>query len=673
MSIVNRLSLALGFFVLAACESPEPELPAWVGDAGAWPELRSPVPRDPAIEARIDQLMAEMSLEQKVGQMIQAEIRWVTPRQVRDYHIGSILNGGGGFPNENKQSTVEDWVALADAFYEASMDTSEGGLPIPVLWGTDSVHGVNNVIGATLFPHNIGLGAARNPDLVRRIGEVTAIETAVIGIPWTFAPTLAVVRDDRWGRTYEGYSEDPQLVRSYAAKIVEGLQGRLGSDEYLDDAHVLATAKHFLGDGGTERGVDQGDNLATDEELFNVHGQGYVSALAAGARAVMVSYSRSRGHRMHGNHFLLTEMLKGKMDFDGVVLGDWNGHSQLPGCSKKSCPAAINAGIDLVMAPDKWKSFYKNTLRQARDGDIPIARIDDAVRRILRVKFEAGLFESGSPSSRALAGKTEFLGSAGHRAVARQAVRESLVLLKNNDRLLPLRRDQSVLVAGAGANDVGRQSGGWTLTWQGTDNTADDFPGATSIFEGIAMAVSMGGGRATLSEDGSYTQKPDVAIVVWGETPYAECAGDRQHLNFAVDDPGTLALLEGLSDEGIPVVSVFLSGRPLWVNPQLNASTAFVAAWLPGSEGAGIADVLFRNADGLVNHDFTGRLSYSWPASTDQLVLNAGDEQYEPLFPFGYGLTYADNANVSNQLSTDIGDERFGRMTRIKRTSCVED
>jgi beta-glucosidase len=658
--------------VLAGCGPAEPELPPWTGDADAWPELQSPVSRDPAIEARIDNLLKQMSTEQKVGQMIQAEIRWITPRQVRDYHIGSVLNGGGGFPDKNKYSTVADWVALADAFYEASMDTSEGGLAIPVLWGTDSVHGVNNVIGATLFPHNIGLGAARNPDLVRRIGEVTAIETAVIGIPWTFAPTLAVVRDDRWGRTYEGYSEDPEIVRAYGREIVQGLQGTPGSDDYLDDSRVLATAKHFLGDGGTEQGIDQGDNLDSDRRLFDIHGQGYVTALAAGARTVMASYSRSRGHRMHGNYFLLTKMLKGKMGFDGFIVGDWNGHSQLPGCSKRSCAAAINAGIDLVMAPDKWKSFYRNTLRQVRKGEIPMQRIDDAVRRILRVKFEAGLFEAGPPSSRVYAGRTEYLGSAEHRAVARQAVRESLVLLKNNEGLLPLRRDARVLVAGPGANDVARQSGGWTLTWQGTDNKAEDFPGATSIFEGIEQAVSAAGGQATLSEDGRYKEKPDVAVVAWGETPYAECVGDRQHLNFAVDDAASLALLEKLRAAGIPVVSVFLSGRPLWVNPQLNASPAFVAAWLPGSEGGGIADVLFRNQDGTVNYDFTGKLSFSWPASTHQLVLNVGDENYEPLFPYGYGLTYADQAILSNALPIDIGDERFGRTTRVKRTSCVE-
>ncbi len=641
-------------------------------DPDAWPILQSPIARDPQIEARIDAVLAQMSVEQKVGQIIQAEIRWVTPDDVRDFHLGSVLNGGGAYPNDNKYSSIDDWVALADAFYEASMDTGDDRLAIPVLWGTDAVHGANNVYGATLFPHNIGLGAARNPQLMRQIAEVTAVETAVIGIPWTFAPTLAVVRDDRWGRSYEGYAEDPDIVQAYAGQFVQGLQGAPGSSQYLGDSRVIATAKHFLGDGGTHEGVDQGDNLATERDLFLIHGQGYSSAINAGVRTVMASYSSWRGLKMHGNQYLLTDILKGRMGFDGFIVGDWDGHSQVPGCSRKTCAAAINAGIDLIMVPKYWKQFYGNTVKQVRDGRIPMTRIDDAVRRILRVKFEAGLFEAGKPSGRRYAGKSEYLGSPGHRAVARQAVRESLVLLKNNGNLLPLDRGIDVLVAGDSANDVARQSGGWTLTWQGTDNDNDDFPGATTVYAGIKDIVSSAGGTATLSEDGRYEQKPDVAIVAWGEPPYAECAGDLAHINYDALYPQTIEMLARLKAEGIPVVSIFLGGRPLWVNRHMNASDAFVAAWLPGSEAAGVADVLFRSASGEINHDFKGKLSFSWPKYVDQNTLNAGDEDYDPLFPLGYGLTYADESQVPNDLSTEIDEERFGRAVTRAREGCVD-
>ena len=670
--VVSSIVLAFGM-LLGGCQRGTPDvLIPTTRNYDAWPELKSPVERDPGIETRIDELLAKMSVEQKVGQMIQAEIRWVEPDDVRDYHLGSVLNGGGGYPGEDKHSSARDWVALADEFYEASMDTGDGRLPIPVLWGTDSVHGASNAYGATLFPHNIGIGATRNPELVRRIGEVTAQETAAIGIPWTFAPTLAVVRDDRWGRSYEGYSEDPEIVRSYAAALVTGLQGELGRNSHLDDSHVLATAKHFLGDGGTDNGLDQGNNLAEETELFAIHGQGYVAALEAGVRTVMASYSSSRGLKMHGNRYLLTEILKERMGFDGFIVGDWEGHSQIPGCSKKACAAAINAGIDLLMAPQYWKPLLENTIKDVKRGDISMARVDDAVRRILRVKFEAGLFEAGLPSRRPLAGNPEFFGSPENRAVARQAVRESMVLLKNNGSLLPLDRGLNVLVAGPSANDVSRQSGGWSLTWQGTDNNNDDFPGATSIFEGISEVVSSDGGMATLSEDGRFSERPDVAIVVWGELPYAECYGDRSHLNFDPQEPRALAVLENLKAEGIPIVSVFVSGRPLWVNPHLNASDAFVAAWLPGIEGDGVAEVLFKTSAGAVNHDFKGTLSFSWPRSLDQNQLNLGDDDYDPLFPYGYGLSYAEPRETTNDLPVVAGEPYLKFATVPVGFSCIE-
>jgi beta-glucosidase len=618
-----------------------------------WPELTSPVRLDADIEKRVDDLMARMSIEHKVGQMIQAEIQFVTPEDVRKYHLGSILNGGGSFPDKNKYASPGDWLALADAFYQASVDTSQGGLGIPLIWGTDAVHGHSNVYGATIFPHNIGLGATRNPELIRQIGAATAIEVAVTGIPWTFAPTLAVVRDDRWGRTYEGYSEDPEVVRAYAGEMVLGLQGEPGSDGFLGDGRVLATAKHFLGDGGTENGQDQGNNLASEEDLVGIHAQGYLTALGAGVQTVMASFNSWHGVKMHGNRELLTTALKERMGFDGFVVGDWNGHGQIPGCSNSSCPDAINAGVDMFMVPEDWKAIWRNTLKQVKKGKIPMSRVDDAVRRILRVKIRMGLFEKGAPSTWAYAAQTEFLGAPEHRAIARQAVRESLVLLKNNGGLLPLDPSTTVLVAGRGADSIEMQTGGWTLSWQGTGNKNSDFPGATSILAGIEDAVAAGGGKTIFSVDGYYPEKPDVAVVVFGESPYAEFQGDLRYLQFQPSDPRDLALLVRLRDQGIPVVSVFLSGRPLWVNSHLNQSDAFVAAWLPGSEGGGVADVLFRKADGAVNYDFKGKLSFSWPVSADQFRLNVGSPDYQPLFAYGYGLTYADSTELTDELPVE--------------------
>jgi beta-glucosidase len=530
------------------------------------------------------------------------------------------------------------------------MDTSGGAPAIPIIWGTDAVHGHNNVIGATLFPHNIGLGAAHDPDLIERIGAITAIEVATTGIDWAFAPTLAVVRDDRWGRTYEGYSEDPEIVRAYAGRMVRGLQGTAGTPAFLDGNHVVATAKHFIGDGGTDRGIDRGDNLSSEQQLLDIHAQGYLTALAAGAQTVMVSYNSWQGWKLHGNKHLIVDVLKTRMGFDGLVVSDWNGIDEVQGCSIDKCMQSVNAGVDLFMVPEDWKAFITNTVGQVRSGDIAESRIDDAVTRILRVKLRAGLFEKGRPSSRPLANKRELLGAAPHREVARQAVRESLVLLKNKNGILPLARKLNVLVAGDGADNIGKQSGGWTLTWQGTDNTNADFPGATSIFAGINAAVTAGGGAAVLSVDGTFRQKPDVAIVVFGEQPYAEYLGNIKSIDYQGGAGADAALLARLKKAGIPVVSIFLSGRPLWVNPELNASDAFVAAWLPGSEGAGVADVIFRGTNGAVNHDFTGKLSFSWPRQASETALNRNDPGYAALFAYGFGLTFADRDALNDNL-----------------------
>ena len=647
-----------------------------------WPSVTSAVPRDPRIEARISDLLRRLTLEQKVAQMVQADIRYVTPEDVRVYRLGAILNGGGAFPGNNKHAGVSDWVALADRFYDASVETSGGAPAVPVIWGTDAVHGHNNVFGATLFPHNIGLGAAHDPDLIERIGEVTASEVAATGIDWTFAPTVAVVRDDRWGRSYEGYSQDPQLVRAYAGRMIRGLQGTAGAPSFLDARHIVATAKHFIGDGGTDSGVDRGDNRASEQQLLDIHAQGYIAAIQSGVQTVMASYNSWQGIKVHGQHHLLTDVLKTSMGFDGLVVSDWDGIDEVQSCSKDKCAQAVNAGIDLFMVPEQWRAFIQNTAAQVRAGDIPETRIDDAVTRILRVKLRAGLFEKGRPSSRPLANQSALVGAAEHRAVAREAVRKSLVLLKNEGGLLPLRRDMNVLVAGDGADDVGKQSGGWTLTWQGTGNSNADFPGATSIFEGIRATVAAVGGTAVLSADGSYRSPPDVAIVVFGENPYAEWHGDLRSLDYhsgarpgngidilrpapevsifgagaeprtrvpaqavsrpadaAAPDPD-LALLLRLRQSGIPVVAVFLTGRPTWITPELNASTAFVVAWLPGSEGGGIADVLFRKSDGRVNVDFTGKLSYAWPRDAGQTPFDRHDRKDSSLFPYGYGLSY---------------------------------
>lgn len=600
-----------------------------------WPALKSPIPIDRRIEARIDTLLRAMSLEQKVGQIVQADIASVTPNEVHRYHLGSVLNGGNSDPGGRYNAPARDWLKAADAFYDASMRPS-GKLPrIPVIWGSDAVHGHNNVVGATLFPHNIGLGAARDPELLRKIGAATAVEMRVTGLDWTFAPTLAVVRDDRWGRTYEGFGEKPEIAASYAAPLVEGLQGKVGDKDWLRGPHIIATAKHFLGDGGTSGGKDQGDARLPETALRNLFAPPYVQALGAGVQSIMASFSEWNGAKMTGNRSLLTGVLKDRWGFDGFVVGDWNAHGQVEGCSTTSCAPAIIAGLDMFMAPDSWKALYETTLTQARNGTLPMARLEDAVRRILRVKLRAGVFEAGRPSSRPLAGQYDLLAAPAHRAVARQAVRESLVLLKNENHVLPLKAGANILVAGDGADNIGKQAGGWTLTWQGTDVKPADFPNAQSIWAGIREAASAANGRATLSPDGSFAAKPDVAIVVFGEDPYAEFQGDRPDVAFD-DVHGSLAVLRKLKAAGVPTVSVFLSGRPLWVNPHLNASDAFVAAWLPGSEGGGVADVLFGKSD------FRGKLPYSWPKRSDQTPLNQGDAGYDPLFPYGFGLRFAD-------------------------------
>jgi beta-glucosidase len=610
-----------------------------------WPYVNTGLKRDPQMEKLLDQILARMTLGQKVAQMIQPEIGYMSLAQMRKYGFGSYLNGGNTAPYGKKRASVEVWLKYADEMYEASVDASQDGSRIPTIWGTDAMHGHSNVYGATLFPHNIGLGAASDPELIRRIGVATAKEVAATGIEWSFAPTVAVVRDDRWGRTYESYSEDPAIVKAYAGQMVSGLQGTLGKD-FLQGSGRIATAKHFVGDGGTEKGIDRGDTLIDEQGLRDIHAAGYMTAIQAGVQSVMVSFNSWNGVRLHGHKYMLTEVLKNQMGFDGFVVTDWNGHKFVEGCDLEQCAGAINAGVDVLMVPEHFEAFYHNTIRQVEQGIIPQARIDDAVRRFLRAKIRWGLLSRGKPSSRVESGQNAVFNSQQHKDLAREAVRKSLVLLKNNQQLLPLSPKSRVLVAGDGADNIAKQAGGWSVSWQGTDNSNADFPNATSIYQGIRQQVEAAGGQVELAVDGDYRKKPDVAVVVIGENPYAEWFGDIQQLEYQLGDKRDLALIKKLKQQGIPVVTVFLTGRPLWTNKEINASDAFVVAWLPGSEGQGVADVLLADTEGKARYDFQGKLSFSWPKYDHQFVLNKGDANYDPLFAYGYGLTYADNKEL---------------------------
>ncbi|GAA2882089.1 exo 1,3/1,4-beta-D-glucan glucohydrolase [Streptosporangium fragile] len=614
------------------CARVEKNLPT----LAEWPKVSSRIKRNPVEEKRIARIVAGMTLAEKVGQMTQPEIAAITPAEVGQYFIGSVLNGGGSWPGRDKHAPQRAWLDLADAYWDASVATRT---KIPVIWGIDAVHGNNNVHGATIFPHNIGLGAAQDPCLVRDIGAATAVQLRATGQDWAFAPTLAVPRDDRWGRTYEGFSEDPRITRAYGYEAVKGLQGR--HPRRIGQDGVIATAKHFIGDGGTLKGIDQGVNPSSEAEMINLHGQGYYGALAAGAQSVMVSFNSWTNTelgidegKLHGSKRAITGILKQKIGFDGVVVSDWNGIGQVPGCTNASCPQAINAGIDVVMVPNDWKAFITNTIAQVESGEIPMTRIDDAVTRILRVKLRAGVLDGPKPSKRAFAGSADALQA---KRLAREAVRRSQVLLKNNGRVLPLPATAKVLVVGKSADSLQNQTGGWSLTWQGTGNTNADFPNGTTILGGLREALGEADVAFSETGDGVDPSAYDAVIAVIGETPYAEGVGDlaRRSLEAAKIYPGDLAVLDKVSGKGAPVVTVYVTGRPLWVNKELNRSDAFVVAWLPGTEGGGVADVLVR---GRHRDGFTGKLPFSWPKTACQTPLNPGAEGYDPLFPLGYGL-----------------------------------
>lgn len=595
-------------------------------------------PQTQTVDERVAELVTRMSLERKVAQLIQPQINSFTVEDMRRYRFGSYLNGGNGGPYGEEFAPASEWLRLADEMWDASTGPLPGGEPaIPTMWGTDAVHGHTNVIGATIFPHNIGLGATGDADLVRRIGKATAVEIEATGIDWNFSPTVAVARDDRWGRTYESYSEDPQLVAKLGAALLEGLQGSKGSDEFLADGQVIATAKHFFGDGGTTQGIDTGDVDGDLEELKKIHAVPYPVAIDAGAQVVMASFNSINGKKMHGNEALLTGVLRGDMGFDGLVVGDWNGHGQVKGCTVTDCPQALLAGLDIYMVPDDWKPLLESLVAQVKDGTIPMATLDQAVTRILRVKMRAGLLDADTkkPSERGYGGDWSKVGSPEHRSIAREAVAKSQVILKN-EGVLPLKPGAEILVAGVAADSIAQAAGGWTLTWQGGRELLNNkFPGATSIWSGIEDAAKNVGSSAILSVDGSYTMKPDVAVVVFGEDAYAEFYGDQKTMVFK--DESGLELLRKLKADGIPTVAVFLSGRPLWMNREINAADAFVASWLPGGEGAGVADILFGNKEA------TGRLSFSWPSSCNGHPVNgpAG-----ALFNRGYGLLQSDRQSV---------------------------
>ena len=637
-----RGTAALLAFAVAGCASTvtssDPIIASTANAQGQanpaiWPQAASPMAMsDAKTEDEISALIAKMTVAQKVGQLIQADISAIKPQDLLEYPLGSILAGGNSGPYGDERASAAKWSQLVTEFREVS---GKSGAGIPILFGVDAVHGHSNLPEATIFPHNIGLGAANDADLIERIGAATAAEISGSGIEWTFAPTLAAPQDPRWGRTYEGYSSDPAIIARYARAMTMGLQGPLIAGKPLKATHVAATAKHFLADGGTADGRDQGDAQISEAELIATHAQGYPASINAGALTVMASFSSWNGTKHHGNASLLNGVLKGRMGFAGLVVGDWNGHGQVAGCSATDCPTAINAGLDLFMAPDSWKGLFDSTLAAARDGRIPAARLDDAVRRILRVKHKLGLM-GDAPTVR---GDTSLVGKSEHLELAREAVSKSLVLLKNDNNILPIRPKAQVLVAGSGADNMAMQAGGWTISWQGTDTTAADFANGQTIGRAISDAVKANGGAAEVAPSGVFDKKPDVALVVLGEKPYAEFEGDIPNLAFQ-PTPDDAEMITRFKSQGIPVVAVFLSGRPMFTGKLINQADAFVAAWLPGTQGRGVADVLVAGANGKAPRDFTGRLSFAWPADAKSPVT-------APLFPLGYGLDYSQTGTLN--------------------------
>jgi beta-glucosidase len=580
-----------------------------------------------SFDAQVKALLARMTLAEKIGQMTQPDQEHIKDlADIETYFVGSILSGGTSDPKEG--NSLQAWTDLYDRLQQHTTNTR---LKIPILYGIDAVHGHNNVLGAVIFPQNIGMGCTRNAALVEKMERITAEEVRATGIQWAFAPCVTVPQDERWGRTYEGFSEDPQLVREMAGAAVRGFQGT----DLANPLSILACAKHFIGDGGTAfgsaqggRGLDQGDTRVDEATLRRIHLQGYITAVQAGAGSIMPSYSSWNGVKVSGNKHLLTEILKQELGFQGFLISDYNAIDQVDKDYKKAIGISINAGMDMAMVPSKYKEFIASLTQLVGEGVVPMARIDDAVTRILRVKFAMGLMDQ-KRSQLADRRLHKTFGSAAHRQVAREAVRQSLVLLKNQNKVLPLKKAAGrIHVGGKSADDIGNQCGGWTIDWQG--KSGDVTPGGTTVLAAIKQAASKGT-QVTFSKDGTGAAGATVGVVVIGERPYAEGNGDRADLALAKEDVDAVANMKAA---GIPVVVILYSGRPMILGNVLDQADAVVAAWLPGTEGEGIADVLFG--------DFkpTGKLSFAWPRSMAQVAKHPGDKEYDPLFAFGYGLSY---------------------------------
>ncbi|MFT2090718.1 glycoside hydrolase family 3 protein [Paraglaciecola sp. 2405UD69-4] len=592
------------------------------------------------IQQKVDTLLNNMTIEQKVGQMTQAERMTCTPEQARQYHIGSILSSAGSSPNNNHP---EGWVNMNEAYWQASTQKDNAHLGIPILYGLDAVHGNNNVSGATVFPHNIGLGAANDVKLLKKIATITAKEVLATGVDWSFAPNLAIAHDTHWGRTYESYASKPKPVIKYAAEMVKGLQGDL-SDDY-----IMACAKHWIADGAASYGIDHGDAILSWEELQKTHIPPFVKAIESGVLSIMVSFSSWNGDKCHGHKFLLTDTLKQKLGFEGIIISDMQGIDYLAEDFYLAVALGVNAGIDMFMVPRNWAMFIDNLISHVELGTVAISRINDAVRRILTVKFAFGLFDKPSPAKRKWSNHASF-GSSEHRQVAREAVQKSLVLLKNESNILPLSKQSKILVAGKNAHNIGHQCGGFTINWQGISGNKC-IQGGTSIWQGISSLAK----HATLSQNQGEDADPalhDFAIVVIGETPYSEGQGDirvddKQVLESGTKINGQMKLLKAygdslelsdfhpediqtiknITDKGIHVITVLISGRPLIIDNEMALSSAFVAAWLPGSEGQGVADLLFGDKN------FQGKLAFDWPKTS-------ADDNKTSLFSYGYGLKY---------------------------------
>ena len=576
---------------------------------------------------RVLDLLSYMTIEEKIGQMTQVDRQFLeSDNDINTYYLGSLLSGGGSTPPKNYPKS---WAEMYDGYQKIALSTRLG---IPIIYGIDAVHGHNNVIGATIFPHHIGLGCTNNPQLIEDVYRATAEEVAATGIDWDFAPSLAVPRDERWGRTYEGFGETPDIVKSMAAAAVRGLQ----TDRLGDPTSILACAKHFIGDGGTKWGtglkekLDQGDTQISEQELREIHLPAYLPALEAGVGTIMPSYNQVNGEYCSVSKYLLTDLLKNELGFKGFLISDWQALEKMGDDYKSNIIASINAGMDMVMVPGAAKyggqtytNFIKLLIESVNEGSVSEKRINDAVARILKVKFEMGLFERPYSDKELLS----MVGSKEHRKIAREAVKQSLVVLKN-DGVLPLSKDLGhIHVSGKNADDLGNQCGGWTISWQGESGPITK---GTTIYEAIQGAVSSFT-NVTYSKDGSGAKGADVGIVIIGETPYAEMEGDRESL---VLDKKDLAAINKIKKAGVPVVVIIISGRPLIITDELDKWSGLIAAWLPGSEGRGVTDVIFGD------YNPTGRLSVTWPRTMEQIPINFGDNDYDPLFEYGYGLSY---------------------------------